>query len=91
MVQPHFLCNLFIVADSPGYSCMAAIPDPLIVNLEIALAHQGKTIEDLSNAVAEQWTIIDRLQKKLDALTSRFLELEESAAPPIEAAKPPHW
>ena len=27
---------------------MSALPDPRIVSLEIAVAHQGKTIEDLS-------------------------------------------
>ena len=70
---------------------MSALPDPQLTNLEIIVAHQGKTIDDLSSAVAEQWAIMARLQKKLDALTSRFLELEESAAPGIEATKPPHW
>jgi SlyX protein len=31
------------------------------------------------------------MQKKLDALTERFLALEESAAPEIPVTKPPHW
>ena len=70
---------------------MDALPDPRIINLEIALAHQAKTIEDMSGIIAEQWQAIDRLTKKLDALTSRFLTLEESAAPSIEVTKPPHW
>jgi SlyX protein len=35
--------------------------------------------------------VIDRLQKKLDALTERFLELEEQASPDIPVTKPPHW
>jgi SlyX protein len=70
---------------------MAMLPDPQIVNLEITVSHQGKTIDELSAAVAEQWTVIDRLQKTLDALTSRFLELEETAAPGVEVTKPPHW
>ena len=70
---------------------MSILPDTQIVSLQIAVAHQGKTIDDLSTAVAEQWTLIDRLQKKLDALTSRFLELEETAAPGVEVTKPPHW
>ncbi len=70
---------------------MPILPDPQIVTLQIAVAHQGKTIDELSVAVAEQWTLIDRLQKKLDSLTSRFLELEETAAPGVEVTKPPHW
>ena len=70
---------------------MSALPDPRIVSLEIAVAHQGKTIEDLSTVVAEQYSEIERLRKKLDGLTSRFLALEETAAPAIEAGRPPHW
>jgi SlyX protein len=70
---------------------MSPLPDPQIVNLEITISHQGKSIDDLSAAVAEQWKLIERLQKKVDVLTSRFLELEETAAPGVEAAKPPHW
>ncbi len=70
---------------------MSTLPDPLIINLEITVSHQGQTIDELSAAVAEQWKLIDRLQKKLDALTSRFLELEETAAPGVEVTKPPHW
>jgi SlyX protein len=70
---------------------MSALPDPRIVSLEIAVAHQGKTIEDLSAVVTEQYSEIERLRKKLDSLTSRFLALEETAVAPIESAKPPHW
>ena len=70
---------------------MSNVPDSQIVTLQIAVAHQGKTIDELSTAVAEQWTLIDRLQKRLDALTSRFLELEETAAPGVEVTKPPHY
>lgn len=70
---------------------MSALPDPRIVSLEIAVAHQGKSIEELSAVVNEQYALIEQLRKKLDALTSRFLALEETAAPPIETARPPHW
>ena len=70
---------------------MSALPDPRIVSLEIAVAHQGKVIEELSAVVNDQYVQIERMGKKLDALVSRFLELEETAAPQIESAKPPHW
>ena len=62
-----------------------------LVTLEMRAAEQEKTIEELSGQLAEQWKAIDRLRKKLDALSERFLELEEQAAPEIQAAKPPHW
>lgn len=62
-----------------------------LVALEIRAAEQEKTIEELSGQLAEQWKVIDRLQKKLNALTERFLELEEQASPEIPVTKPPHW
>ena len=65
--------------------------DDRLIALEIRAAEQERTIEDLSGQIAEQWKVIDRLQKRLDALTERFLTLEEQAAPGHEAAKPPHW
>ena len=62
-----------------------------VAALEMRSAEQERTIEDMSAQLAEQWRTIDRMQKKLDALTDRFLALEEQSAPAIEAAKPPHW
>ena len=59
--------------------------------LEVRAAEQEKMIEELSGQIAEQWKAIERLQKKVDALTQRFLALEEQSAPAIEATKPPHW
>ncbi len=62
-----------------------------LVTLEMRAAEHEKTIEELSGQIAEQWKVIDRLQKRLDALTTRFLELEEQASPEIQVTKPPHW
>jgi SlyX protein len=67
------------------------IPDDRLTTLEMRAAEQEKTIDDLSEQIAEQWKVIDRLQHKLDALTERFLALEEQAAPDIPVTKPPHW
>lgn len=67
------------------------MPADRLTTLEIRAADQERTIEELSGQLAEQWKIVEKLQKKLDALTERFLSLEEQAAPPIEATKPPHW
>lgn len=61
------------------------------VELEVRLAEQEKTIEELSSVVADQWKAIDQLSKKLTALTNRFLLLEEQTAPDIPVTKPPHW
>lgn len=59
--------------------------------LEIRAAEQERTIEELSGQIAEQWKVIERMQRKLDTLTTRFLALEEQAAPDVPITKPPHW
>jgi SlyX protein len=65
--------------------------DDRLTTLEIRAAEQEKTIEELSGQVAEQWQTIEGLRKKLDALTDRFLVLEEQSAPDVPVTKPPHW
>ncbi|MFQ0815918.1 hypothetical protein AVM02_16920 [Brucella anthropi] len=62
-----------------------------LTELEIRVAEQEKTIDELSSVLAEQWKTIDQLSRKLGALTDRFLELEEQAAPDVPVTKPPHW
>jgi SlyX protein len=62
-----------------------------LTNLEIRIAEQERTIEELSGQLAEQWKTIDRLQKKVAALTERFLALEVQTAPPVPVTRPPHW
>ncbi|MGN6146372.1 MAG: SlyX family protein [Mesorhizobium sp.] len=65
--------------------------DERLTALEIRAAEQDHTIEELSGQIAEQWKVMDRMQRKLDALTERFLALEEQAAPDVPVTKPPHW
>ena len=67
------------------------MPADRITTLEIRAAEQEKTIEELSGQIAEQWKTIERLQKTIDALTERFLALEEQTAPDVPVTKPPHW
>ena len=55
-------------------------PAERLTTLEIRAAEQERTIEELSGQIAEQWKVIDRQQKKIDALAERFLTLEEQAA-----------
>ena len=66
-------------------------PAERLITLEIRITEQERTIDDLSAQVAEQWKTIDRMQKKLGALTERFLALEEQTAPDVPVTKPPHW
>ena len=67
------------------------MPDDRLTTLEIRAAEQEKTIEELSGQIAEQWKVIERMERKLGALTDRFLALEEGTAPDVPVTKPPHW
>ncbi|MEF2070730.1 SlyX family protein [Consotaella aegiceratis] len=60
-------------------------------DLEIQLAHQAKTIDELSEQVARQWAEIDQLKKTLTEVARRLVALEDTTAPRPGTAKPPHW
>ena len=70
---------------------MTADKTDRLTSLEILVTEQEKTIEELSGQVAEQWKVIEAMRRKLDALTDRFLVLEEQATPDIPVTKPPHY
>jgi SlyX protein len=62
-----------------------------LTRIEIIVAEQEKTIGELSAEIAGQWKVIEGMRRKLDALTERFLELEEQSRPETPVTKPPHW
>ncbi len=62
-----------------------------ITELEMIVADQARTIEDLSSMIAEQWKVIDAMRKKLDEMSERFHAVEETALGRPENVKPPHW
>ncbi len=62
-----------------------------ITRLEEIVAYQAKTIEELSEQLAEQWTVLDQTRLKLDRLTERFLSLEEASLEAPAITKPPHY
>lgn len=70
---------------------MSAADADRLVALEIRYAEQERTLAELSDELARQWKTIERMQGKLDALTERFLALEEQAMPDAPVTKPPHW
>ena len=67
------------------------MPADRLTTLEIRTTEQEKTIEELSGQIAEQWQVIERMQRKLDALAERFMALEEQSSPDVPVTKPPHW
>lgn len=68
-----------------------AADDERIVTLEETVAHQAKTIEELSDQLAEQWKVVEQTRAKLERLTERFLTLEEASLDAPAITKPPHY
>ena len=58
--------------------------------LEARIAHQDRTIEDLNQAVLDQWKQIDALTRQVARLLGRIQEVEDGAGPPPDRP-PPHY
>jgi SlyX protein len=68
------------------------MPDSRVTELEIALAHQERVAEELSDVVREQAARLDALERRVDRLVARLAGLEEAAAAaPAADVRPPHW
>ena len=59
--------------------------------LETTAAYQQQVIDDLSDALAEQWRGIETLRRQIDRLTDRLAQLEPAASEAAPADRPPHW
>ncbi|MEJ8310089.1 SlyX family protein [Agrobacterium larrymoorei] len=70
---------------------MADQNEARIITLEETVAYQAKTIEELSDQLAEQWKVVEQTRAKLDRLTERFLSLEEQSLDAPAITKPPHY
>ncbi|MFA6266828.1 MAG: SlyX family protein [Pseudolabrys sp.] len=55
--------------------------------LEIGRAHQERAVEDLSEAVATQWKVIEQLRREIGRLAEQVREA--AVAGPGEAEPPP--
>ena len=65
--------------------------DDRLMALEELTAHQAKTIDELSDQLAEQWKVIEQMRRTLERLTERLLGLEESSGEAVPVTKPPHY
>jgi SlyX protein len=70
---------------------MTAESNDRLTRLEILVTEQEHTIDELSGQLTEQWKTIEAMRRKLDALTDRFLVLEEQASEDTPVTKPPHY
>ncbi|HGG04205.1 MAG TPA: SlyX family protein [Aliiroseovarius sp.] len=64
-----------------------------ITDLEETIAHLSRTVEELSDVVARQDRILDRVNHRIEMLMSREAEreLESGNSVPLADEKPPHW
>lgn len=65
--------------------------DQRLTELEIALAHAERTIEELSDVVRAQVDRIAALERRAALVATRLAAVEESAAPAPVERPPPHW
>ena len=59
--------------------------------LEIRIAHQDATIEELNAAVTAQWAVIDRLKREVKQLAERTASVEQAQPGDGAEPPPPHW
>jgi len=67
--------------------------DTRLTELETQLAHQSRTVEDLSAVIHRQQQEIDTLTRRVAMLMQRAAEAEAdiTGAAPIADQKPPHY
>ena len=65
--------------------------DERLTALEELTAHQAKTIDELSDQVAEQWKTIEQMRRALERLNERLFGLEERTTEAAPVTKPPHY
>jgi len=70
---------------------MTADSDDRIEQLEVRIAFQDRTIEELNTAVTDQWRVIDGLTRKLKLLEDHVRSTASNVADPRSEPPPPHY
>lgn len=66
--------------------------DEKLMEIETTLAHQEKTIADLSDVMNDQWREIEALKRQLKMANNKIEELESNVGGDDQSnVKPPHW
>jgi len=59
--------------------------------LEVRVAYQDQTIEDLNKTISAQWSEIDILKRRIDELVDRMREVENTRGENQPEPPPPHY
>jgi SlyX protein len=59
--------------------------------LEMRVAYQDQTIEDLNQTIIAQWKQIDALRRQLNEVLDRVQEVEDNAGGQAPDRPPPHY
>lgn len=70
---------------------MNADADERIEQLEVRIAFQERTIEELNTAVTEQWRVIDGLTRTLKLLEDHVRSTASVVGDPRAEPPPPHY
>lgn len=66
--------------------------DEKLMEIETTLAHQEKTISDISDVMNDQWKEIEALKRQLKMANNKIEELESNVGGDDQSnVKPPHW
>lgn len=59
--------------------------------LEVRIAHQDRTIEDLNALITDQWRRIESLTRQIERMAGRLQRVEDTSPPDAPDPPPPHY
>jgi SlyX protein len=59
--------------------------------LEVRIAHQDRTIEDLNALLTDQWRRIESLTRQIERMAERLQRVEDTSPPDAPDPPPPHY